>query len=146
MVITALAVPAILLPSQIVAQSFNAEEIVIQARSQSTPDSLWQQAEPLVRQALNRAFLGDPSRSTAKITVIVNYERQALPLFSVEVSRANWQQSFDIDPWITWAAPSFSVETLLGLGQPSTAIATGPAPLRVDDTDLLEDDPAFRDD
>lgn len=121
-------------------------EVLVPIKGQTSYEVIWQEAERLVQQALNQVFAQSSGPSGVEVVAIVERDRQSLPLFSVVVSRADWQRSSDITSLVSWATPYFTAEALLGLTSEPIQQAAVPRPRQVDDTDLLEADPAFRDD
>lgn len=137
---------SLIAPSETAYAQSQRVELLLEVKGQPTYELIWQQAESMVRQALREAFSRGTPSSEVTVVASVRYERQTLPLFAIAVSGNEWQRSPEIESWITWTAPFFSFESLLGIGNRTAVPASGPRPVRVDNTDLLEDDPAFRDD
>lgn len=136
---------AVVAPARVRAEPFNVD-LTLNVYGPITYDSVFQQAESLARQLLFSSFAQDPSVSEVNLVVLADRNGQIIPLMSVNVSRVDWRDQPDVNRWIAWTAPFFSSETLLGLGTDTSEGAADVSPLRVDDIDALEDDPAFRDD
>ena len=127
-------------------------ELTFEVYGDVTYESVWQDAEGLARTAIDEAFSEDSSISEVVVVIMADRNGRVVPLLSLNVPRSEWRGQSGLTQWIAWTAPTFSSETLLAIGIPipdRPAAAANPRPRRptaIDSLDLIENDPAFRDD
>lgn len=126
-------------------------ELTFDIYGEVTYDTIWNEAEDLARQAIHETFDQNANISEVVLVITANRNGRILPLLSLTVPRTAWQNQSNLAQWIVWAAPSFSSETLLALdveipdNPPPATRRPAPGEPR-GSLDLIENDPAFRDD
>ncbi|WP_346293658.1 hypothetical protein [Sphaerothrix gracilis] len=123
-------------------------EIVVTLKLEglSSYRSVLAQAESLAQQTLSQAFTNDSELTEVTLTVLGDRNGQSAPLVLTAITREQWQES-----QITAERPQalLSSVALLGLLEPERSPVAKPAsvaPASLPYEDVLEQDPAFRDD
>jgi hypothetical protein len=85
--------------------------LVIDGSSHPTLESLLQQAKTQTQSFVEQAFAKNPEQGEVQVTLMVERNGQVAPLFSVRVSRPDWQQNPRLEQWVQYFNGS---EVLLG--------------------------------
>ena len=95
--------------------------LVIDASTSQTLSALNQQAQAQAQALVEETFRQNPNLSTVQITVSAERNDQAIPLFSLSVSRSDWLRQPQVQQWAQYFGNS---RVLLGFNQPRSTTTT----------------------
>ncbi|WP_019487015.1 hypothetical protein [Kamptonema formosum] len=122
-------------------------DFTINSNGSESFGSLIQQAEEYAKTSIDREFKADPNLTEISIVILIDRQKQVVPILRSRVSRSQWQRDTRIDQWTRYFGDA---KILLGLRNTNLPQASFPASQTSlpfsERRRLIENDPGFRDD
>lgn len=122
-------------------------DFTINSNGSESFDSLIQQAEEYAKTSIDREFKADPNLTEISIVILIERQKQVVPILRSRVSRSQWQRDTRIDQWTRYFGDA---KFLLGLRSTNSPQASFPTSQTsspfFERRRLRENDPGFRDD
>lgn len=113
---------------------------------QVVSSNLTAEAESLVSSAIDNQFGQDPALTTVQVVVVIHRNGEVIPFLATTVSRAQWQESSQIQAWTRYYGLSHALlqrheqETVIATSLPSSS-PVAPSPVAPIGTSDLENSP-----